>query len=227
LQSWFTKELSHPDLPETGRARLKRLATDWRMRVVAQRLAKEEKRLLGRAANKHTLADFMAQAARAPAYWQNLKKRKRGSSRRKELSKIKRACDRFCNLLQANKETATWAIDSFRDDGDKEHRDPTEVFSSLIATIQKIGHVAESDFDEGDWDHGVWVLPRKMLYRKAQEVFCILYIVDEASLIFGKPLYKEVAILVTVLLGLDEEISSERVKELWKSRMRGDSGIIK
>ena len=196
------------------------------MRVVAQRLAKEEKRLLARADNKHTLADFMAQAARAPAYWQNLKKRKRGSSRQKELSKIKRACDRFCNLLQANKETATWAIRTFRDDGDKQYGDPTEVFSRLIATIQKIGHVAEVDFDEGDWDHGVWVLPRKMLYRKAQEVFCILYIVDEALGLFDKPLYKEIAILVTVLLGLDEEVSPERVKEIWKSKKGGDSGEI-
>lgn len=226
LRSWFEQELSKADLDKNDRARLVRLIKDPRMRTVALRLAKEEKPALARDQNPYPLVYFMWQVWHAPANWEWLKQNP-PSSRRKELSKFKQACDRFCNLLQTNEFLATWLISSSTNDKGLHHQgDPTEVFLELIDTIQKMSVAAggEDNYYQELVDID-WTLPRKMSYRNAQEVFCIQNLAGHATELIGKPLYKEVAIIVTVLLGLDEEVSWERVKEIWKSRISkgGDS----
>jgi hypothetical protein len=136
--------------------------------------------------------------------------------------KLEQACKHFSAILKSHEDLAKIAIRLFLKDCDRYGPEETQ-FSRLTETICAVERMA-GDPGPLNWvDELDEVLPRKMAYRKANEVFCIRYVVNDAIFVFGKPFYKEVGILVSVMLDRDEEISPDRVKEIWKDRMWRDS----
>lgn len=218
VRAWFAEQLSRQDISTGGASRLTRLATDSRTELVASRLKKEERRHPGSSVR------FLMAALEAPHFWNSLKGRS-GRVRRQNLAQLSTACTALSKLLTANEYMAHVAIFLYGNES-VDGRSPTERFDSMIDTINAVGRAAaeNEDFDDRP---GVDVLPRKMNYRRAEEVFCARHLVAEARRLFARPLYEEVATTIEVMFQLKaDEISAQRVKELTKSTGKGGDSSI-
>lgn len=250
LQSWFEKKLARTDLDKADRDRLERLASDDRMIPVANRLAKEERLWLAREemdlsaedrltwlqidlsleelgapppGDMELLPMYMARAWYTPALWQSLKTKPRskpgGKNRRKQLAELKKACDHLCRLLEIHQDVAESGVADYL--FDKSHEDYHDEYLKLIATIRAVADQSGSEHEVNRVGPLNTLLPGRLTDANAEAAFCIRYIVGDALHFFGKPLYAEVAIIVTALLGLSKDIPESRVVELWSSRKRG------
>lgn len=232
VRSWFDEQLSRADLEKNRRARLVRLASDPQMKTVAEGLQRAEKRRPG----AYDLSfDFLARALQAPELWAE-RKDIPTRNRDEELRVLVQSCHNFLRILNKERSLVVYwfgMIDKDRSHGSLHFEDGAialnpyltgragQRFSALLETIQGITEAVEHNIE--GWPPPEYVvLPRKRRYKHAETVFCIQVLLRRAQTSFRTRLKGEVATIVTVLLGLDNPVTLERVKSISKGIEGGD-----
>ena len=232
VRSWLKEQFTRSGLEKPKRERLVRLATDGRMKPVADRL-KHIDIDVTHAGDGDPIVRFLQRAWEAPDVWQ-ANKGKPPNFRDKELAALARACDTLARILKKEEELVAQLfalIDKEPTSGPLYVNEDSEVnpayiergksrLSTLIQIIEYIGGAAL---------HGVdilpppedFLLPRKRGYKDAEAVFCTHLLLREANRRFENLLIREVATTVTVLLNLPNALKFERVKSVARN-MRVD-----
>lgn len=167
------------------------------------------------------LTAFISHAWQAPILWRHRKMRlsslPSSRKRRIELAKFSLLCKRFAVALERQNDVTDGAL-QFSNYRWKIPADKEITRQRLTTIVNDIRLITENS-STATWgdDIDIYLSRKNLKTKNSEEIFCIRYLTDISSTIFGKPLHAEVADLVTVLLSSPIEIDKERVIDLWKS----------
>jgi len=236
--------IPHIEITPNAKERLRRLATNRHMECVAKaiktksvarplkpisaknaeiiaRIAEQELNdpdyaLINDTPPKPKDVAFMEAVFELPDMWELRRKNTPQVIAEKD-SNLKKECYKLIHLLKIDRQNIEFLF--FRNSEPHSSHAAKTRYSELIETLDEIHRgIGKGFYHDATLTDFVPELPKKLEQKGANEVFAIRYLSDLANELFNRPLHRAVAEAITVSFDLKEEVSIERVKDLWRDR---------